>query len=101
MQLMMRRPEIGGFIAVAPPASVHDFSFLAPCPSSGMIIHGSSDEIIPSASVDKLAEKISSQKNITLDYRLINGADHFFQSHMDTLSKHFADYVDKSTTEAA
>jgi len=99
MQLMMRRPEIGGFIAVAPPASVHDFSFLAPCPSSGMIIHGSNDDIIPSASVDKLAEKISSQKNITLDYRLINGADHFFQDHMNTLDDYFGDYVDKSMTE--
>ena len=53
-----------------------------------MIVHGSNDDIIPSASVDKLAEKISNQKNITLDYRLINGADHFFQSHMDTLGKH-------------
>ncbi|MGA0392972.1 MAG: alpha/beta hydrolase, partial [Rhodospirillales bacterium] len=88
-----------GFIAVAPPASVHDFSFLAPCPSSGMIIHGSNDDIIPSASVDKLAEKISSQKNITLDYRLINGADHFFQDHMNTLDDYFGDYVDKSMTE--
>ena len=40
MQLMMRRPEISGFISIAPPASIHDFSFLAPCPSSGLIIHG-------------------------------------------------------------
>src|SRR3954447_3961561 len=35
MQLLMRRPEIDGFIAVAPPANLYDFSFLAPCPSSG------------------------------------------------------------------
>ena len=32
MQLMMRRPEIDGFVSVAPPANIHDFSFLAPCP---------------------------------------------------------------------
>ena len=37
MQLMMRRPEINGFIAIAPPASIHDFSFLAPCPASGLM----------------------------------------------------------------
>ena len=32
MQVLMRRPEIDGFISVAPPANMFDFSFLAPCP---------------------------------------------------------------------
>ena len=41
MQLLMRRPEIAGFVSVAPPANQYDFSFLAPCPSSGLIIGGS------------------------------------------------------------
>ena len=40
MQLLMRRPEIAGFISVAPPANLYDFSFLAPCPSSGLIVNG-------------------------------------------------------------
>jgi alpha/beta superfamily hydrolase len=40
MQLLMRRPEITGFISVSPPANMYDFSFLAPCPSSGLIING-------------------------------------------------------------
>ena len=35
MQLLMRRPEITSFVSVAPPANMYDFSFLAPCPSSG------------------------------------------------------------------
>merc|ERR1712094_147752 len=43
MQLMMRRPEITGFISIAPPADSQDFSFLAPCPASGMILHGDND----------------------------------------------------------
>src|SRR4051812_10839836 len=30
MQLLMRRPEIEGFISIAPPANLYDFSFLAP-----------------------------------------------------------------------
>ena len=37
MQLLMRRPEISSFISVAPPANSHDFTFLAPCPSSGLM----------------------------------------------------------------
>ena len=45
MQLLMRRPEITGFISVAPPANMYDFSFLAPCPSSGLVINGTADRV--------------------------------------------------------
>ena len=47
MQLLMRRPEITGFISVSPPANMYDFSFLAPCPSSGLIINGTGDRVAP------------------------------------------------------
>ena len=40
MQLLMRRPETDGFISVSPPANMYDFSFLAPCPASGLFLHG-------------------------------------------------------------
>ena len=66
MQLMMRRPEIEGFVSVAPPADSEDFSFLAPCPSSGTIIHGEDDKNVPVESVKKLASKLDGQKNISL-----------------------------------
>ncbi len=101
MQLMMRRPEINGFISVAPPASIYDFSFLAPCPASGLILHGDKDEMVPISSVEKLATKLSQQKNITIDYRIIPGADHFFSDHMDPLNKQIDDYLNKALAEAA
>ena len=101
MQLMMRRPEINGFISVAPPASQHDFSFLAPCPASGILIHGDRDEIVPVDSVDKLAAKLKSQKNITIDYEIVKGCDHFFGDHMAQLNKIVDDYLDKSLAAAA
>ena len=47
MQLLMRRPEIESFIAVAPPANIYDFTFLAPCPSSGLILQGDQDTVVP------------------------------------------------------
>ena len=47
MQLLMRRPEIEGFISITPPANLYDFSFLAPCPSSGLIVHGEKDIVVP------------------------------------------------------
>ena len=101
MQLMMRRPEISGFISVSPPASYQDFSFLAPCPASGMIVHGDKDEVVPIAAVEKLTQKVSSQKNITIDYRVIEGGDHFYADHMDILNGHIDDYLDKVLAQAA
>ena len=101
MQLMMRRPEINGFLTISPPASQHDFSFLAPCPASGLIVHGDKDEIVAVDSVDKLAAKLQSQKNITVDYEIVKGCDHFYGAHMDKLNKIINDYLDKSLVKAA
>ena len=36
MQLLMRRPEINRFIIISPQPNVYDFSFLSPCPTSGI-----------------------------------------------------------------
>ena len=101
MQLMMRRPEISGFISIATPASQYDFSFLAPCPASGMIIHGDKDEVVPQSSVNKLAQKLQKQKNIKIDYRIIEGSDHFFLDHLEPLNKQVNDYLDKVLSKAA
>jgi len=81
MQLLMRRPEIQGFISVAPPANLYDFSFLAPCPTSGLIIQGSRDDVVDSESVEGLVEKVHLQKGIELDHRVIDGANHFFHGY--------------------
>lgn len=96
MQLLMRRPEISGFITVAPPANIYDFTFLAPCPSSGLIMHGVNDELVPEPSVAKLAQKLANQKNIKVEYKLIEGANHFFGDHLETLTGNVGDYLDRS-----
>ena len=76
MQVLMRRPEMGGFVSIAAPASHYDFGFLAPCPCNGLILHGADDELVPEASVRKLVDKLNTQKGITIDYRVVNGMGH-------------------------
>ncbi len=94
MQLLMRRPEVEGFISVAPPANMYDFAFLAPCPSSGLILQGTDDDVVPEPSVEKLANKLKMQKNITIDYQLIKGANHFYKDHMDEMVDSVSAYLD-------
>ena len=66
MQLLMRRPEIEGFISVSPQPNIYDFSFLAPCPSSGLIIHGEEDKVAPADEVQGLVDRLRAQRNITI-----------------------------------
>ena len=89
----MLRQELDGFIAVAPPANMYDFSFLAPCPVSGMILQGAKDEIVPKDSVLKLASRLSAQRGLHIDYRVIPEAGHFFTNEISEISKNVHDYV--------
>ena len=94
MQLMMRRPEIKGFISLSAPALTRDFAFLAPCPSSGLFIHGSDDEIVPSLALSRVLEKISIQKGVVIKDIIIQGADHFFNDHNNEMIDAVGKYLD-------
>ena len=99
MQLMMRRPEIRGFISVTPPALTHDFSFLAPCPASGLIVHGEQDEQVPPDAIHKLVDRLSIQKGVTIDIDIVPGANHFFTDHLDPMIERVGAYLDTALTE--
>jgi len=96
MQILMRRPEIQGFISVAPPANLYDFAFLAPCPSSGLIIQGDKDDIVPEQDTAGLVKKLQLQKHITIDYRIMKSADHFFENHIDKIAENVKNYVSEA-----
>ncbi len=95
MQLLMRRPEIEGFISVAPPANRFDFSFLAPCPSSGLFVHGDIDRVAPLREVTSLIEKLKTQKGIVIEHAVISGANHFFENRIEPLIEEVGVYLDR------
>ena len=94
MQLLMRRPEIDGFMCVAPPSNLYDFSFLAPCPSSGLMVNGDSDRVVPTSSVAELTQKLKTQRGISIDHEVIPGANHFFENKVDELTNVVGGYLD-------
>ncbi|MGL4325010.1 MAG: alpha/beta hydrolase [Beijerinckiaceae bacterium] len=95
MQLLMRRPEVEGFISIAAPANRFDFTFLAPCPSSGLFVHGSEDRVAPAKEVINVIEKVKVQKGIVLEHETIEGANHFFENKVDELVGVVGSYLDK------
>ncbi len=95
MQLLMRRPEVEGFISIAPPANLYDFSFLAPCPASGLIIHGDVDKVAPLKDAQTLVDKLKTQKGIVIEQKVVTGANHFFEDHTDVLIEECSEYLDR------
>ena len=98
MQLLMRRPEINRFIAISPQPNVYDFSFLSPCPTSGLMIYGKKDELVPASSIAELDNRLSAQKGIKVDFQSIPEANHFFSKNELTLIKNLDKYIKKETT---
>ena len=97
MQLLMRRPEINRFVSISPQPNVYDFSFLSPCPASGLIVYGSNDELVPTEDIKNLNDRLSSQKGIKVDFEKIPNANHFFTDKEKNLSKIVDNYIKRES----
>ena len=97
MQLLMRRPEINRFISVSPQPNVYDFSFLTPCPSSGLMVYGKKDELVPINYIKDLDKRLSLQKGIKVDFQQVNEANHFFSKSEEVLKKVLDKYIKRET----
>ena len=93
LQLLMRRPEIKGFIVISPPVNLYDFAFLSPCPAPGLIIQGTEDNIVEEEAVNNLVDRINNQKNAEISYKKIKGADHFFSKELNNIQYLIKKYI--------
>ena len=97
MQLLMRRPEINRFIAISPQPNVYDFSFLSPCPASGLMVYGKNDELVPLDNINSLNKRLSTQIGIKIKFQEIEGANHFFSNRKKELSLVLDKYIKKES----
>lgn len=94
MQLLMRRPEIAGFISVSAPANLYDFTFLAPCPSSGIVLHGDQDKVCAPEETKLMVERTRTQRGRKVEFKVIEGAGHFFETRIEEMMKASEAYLD-------
>ena len=97
MQLLMRRPEINRFIAISPQPNVYDFSFLSPCPTSGLMIYGKKDELVPLEYITELDKRLRAQKGIKVEFQSVPYANHFFSKTEESLIQSLDKYIKKET----
>ena len=98
MQLIMRRPEVNKFIAIAPQPNVYDFTFLAPCPISGLVVYAKNDELVTEESLMNLKKRLDSQKNIEVKFDSILNANHFFKDKEKELTVKVNNYLKDKIT---
>ena len=96
-QLLMRRPEIVGFLNVATPIKEFDFSFLSPCPASGLIIHPSKQIEVDNKDIDALVKKLASQKKIKIICKKIN-SDINFKNKENEIKKYSLKFISEIIT---
>ena len=97
MQLIMRRPEVNHFLALSPQPNVYDFSFLAPCPTSGHILFGENNELVSKESMDELYKRIKTQKGVEVNFTKIRNSNHFFKDKEIELTLELEKYLKEKT----
>ena len=50
---------------------------------------------MPPEETSRLAEKLKTQKNITVDYEEITGANHFYDNEKEKLEKTIRSYIER------
>ena len=81
--------------AISPQPNVYDFSFLSPCPTSGLMIYGNKDELVPIENLKDLDKRLSAQKGIKVEFQSISNANHFFSKNENELTKNLDKYIKK------
>ena len=90
-QLLMRRPEVIGFINIATPVKEFDFSFLSPCPASGLVIHPNKIDI-EQKDIYLLVRRLQSQKKIKIFFKKIN-SDINFKNKENEIKKYSEKFI--------
>mgnify|MGYP001431743936 CR=1 FL=1 len=98
MQLIMRRPEVNKFVAISPQPNLYDFTFLSPCPISGLVLYGKNDELVEPDSILNLKKRLSMQKNIDVKFNSIANANHFYKGKEKELSAAIDSYIKEKIT---
>lgn len=99
LQLLMRRPEIEKFMLLSPPTTKWDFNFLAPYPCKGIVVQGDEDSYSPEHKTANLVKELNDDKGIEVDYKVIEGANHYFSGkNEDAMIKTIKSYIEKHTT---
>jgi alpha/beta superfamily hydrolase len=95
MEVGIADERVARLISIGTPADKYDFSFLAQCRKPILFVQGERDEY---GNVDRLRELIAKIK-APVELKVIKGAGHFFDDHLDELKAAITEWVLAQTHE--
>lgn len=101
-QLLMRRPEINGYVFVSPPTKEFSFNFLTPCAANGLILQADGDHLSEEEDIISLIDRLSlGRRGRRVDYNIVEHASHYFleAEAVKMLVEHIDKYL-KNNTES-
>lgn len=91
--------RVVNLISIGTPVDKYDFSFLEACRKSILFVHGDRDEFGEVAKLEEIVTKLVA--NTQVQFSVINGADHFFDGHLDELKRVIKEWVIKQLNRSA
>jgi alpha/beta superfamily hydrolase len=89
MEVGIADERVARLISIGTPVDKYDFRFLEQCRKPILFVHGEFDEY---GNVERLREIVAKIKAPT-DLKIIKGAGHFFDEHLDELKAAITDWV--------
>ena len=87
--------RIRALVAAGAPVSKYDFSHLVHCDRPKLFVQGALDEYGPPAELTRFVDKLDEPKTL----KIIAGADHFFEGHLDEIAQVVADFITRYSNE--
>jgi alpha/beta superfamily hydrolase len=82
--------SVQAIIAAGAPVSKYDFAHIVECDLPKLFVQGSLDEFGSPADLKKFVERLSEPKEL----KIIEGADHFFENHLDELEQTISGFIE-------
>jgi uncharacterized protein len=89
LRALAQSEPLMGWVAIAPPVGIWDFSFARELPGRKLLLAGDRDEYCPAQAFRSLAESLPEPK----EWNLLQGADHFCWGHEASLANRLREAV--------
>jgi alpha/beta superfamily hydrolase len=89
MEVGIADERVARLISIGTPVDKYDFSFLGQCRKPILFVQGERDEY---GNVDRLRELVAKIK-APVELKVVKGAGHFFDDHLDELKAAITDWV--------
>jgi uncharacterized protein len=97
MEVGIADTRVINLISIGTPVDKYDFAFLQACRKPILFVHGDRDEFGEAVKVSALAASLPAEAHAQV--KIITGADHFFEGHLDEMKRAITEWIEQQTMD--